>query len=88
MSGKVSNTIDTMLITIGAMIGLSDIESLLGIIILCVQIVWIFVKIGIRIYDNVKNKNMNGVVDDIKDLHDELNNLKDDIDKKEDDDGK
>ena len=70
------------------MIGLSDIESLLGIIILCIQIVWIFVKIGIRIYDNVKNKNMNGVVDDIKDLHDELNNLKDDIDKKEDDDGK
>lgn len=88
MNGKANNIVDSVLIALGVTFGLNEIESLLGIIILSVQILWIFVKVGIKIYHNIKDKNTSGVVDNIKDLHDELVDLQEDLKDKEDKDGR
>ena len=88
MNGKINNVVDSALIVLGVTFGLNEIESLLGIIILSVQILWIFVKVGIKIYHNIKDKNASGVVDNIKNLHDELVDLQEDLKDKEDKDDK
>lgn len=84
MNGKANNIVDSVLIALGVTFGLNEIESLLGIIILSVQILWIFVKVGIKIYHNIKDNNASGVADNIKDLHDELVDLQEDLKDKED----
>ena len=63
MNGKANNIVDSVLIALGVTFGLNEIESLLGIIILSVQILWIFVKVGIKICHNIKDKNTSGVVE-------------------------
>ena len=86
-----SKFVDNALIAIGLAFAISDIESILGIIILIVQLVWILAKAIVRIYHAVKEKNGKEVTDSIKDLSDDLTDLKNNLpsQKKEgDDDGK
>ena len=86
-----SKFVDNVLIAIGLAFAISDIESILGIIILIVQLVWILSKAIVRIYHAVKEKNGKEVTDSIKDLSDDLTDLKNNLpsQKKEgDDDGK
>lgn len=80
--------VDNILITIGLAFAISDIESILGIIILIVQLVWILVKAIIRIYHAVKEKNEKEVTDSLKDLSDDLTDLKNNLpnERKEGDD--
>lgn len=83
--------VDNALIAIGLAFAISDIESILGIIILIVQLVWILAKAVIRIYHAIKEKNGKEVTDSIKDLSEDLTDLKNNLpsQKKEgDDDGK
>ena len=83
--------VDNILITIGLAFAISDIESILGIIILIVQLVWILAKAVIRIYQAIKEKNTKEVTDSLKDLSEDLTDLKKTLpnEKKEgDDDGK
>lgn len=83
--------VDNVLITIGLAFAISDIESILGIIILIVQIIWILAKAVIRIYHAIKEKNEKEAMDSIKDLSEDLTDLKKTFpnEKKEgDDDGK
>ena len=84
-------TVDGILIAIGLTFAISDIESILGIIILIVQIVWIIAKAVNRIYHAIKEKNEKEAMDSIKDLSEDLTDLKKTLpnEKKEgDDDGK
>lgn len=83
---KGSSIVDNVLIAIGLIYAISDIESILGIIILVIQIIWILVKAIIKIYHSIKDKNISGVKDSIKDLHDDLTDIQDQL--KEDKDGK
>lgn len=54
MNDKViTNAVDYGLIGIGTLFGLTDIESILGIIILVIQFIWVVLKIIFAI----KNKN-------------------------------
>lgn len=80
MNKKISNSVDSMLITVGMLIGINDIESLLGIIVLCIQLLWIFVKIVLKIRNHIINKTYDQI-DDV--IHDGLNELKDLQDKKD-----
>ena len=83
--------VDNILITIGLVFAISDIESILGIIILIVQIIWILAKAVVRIYHAIKKKNTKEVTDSLKDLSEDLTDLKDSLpnERKEgDDDGK
>ena len=84
--------VDNALIAIGLAFAISDIESILGIIILIVQLVWILSKAIVRIYHAVKEKNGKEVTDSIKDLSEDLTDLKktlpNETKKEGDDDGK
>ena len=86
--------VDNVLITIGLAFAISDIESILGIIILIVQIIWILAKAVIRIYHAVKEKNEKEAMNSIKDLSEDLTDLKNNLPnqtnqpKEGDDDGK
>ena len=77
MNKNLSNVIDNVLLVFGFTYALSDIESILGIIILCIQIIWIFSKFFIRVYTKIKNKDYDSIDKDVEDLE---NGLKDKID--------
>ena len=83
-----SKFVDNALIAIGLAFAISDIESILGIIILILQIIWILAKAIVRIYHAIKEKNGKEVTDSIKDLSEDLTDMKNNLpsQKKEGDD--
>ena len=86
---KVYNVIEDVLIATGIAISLTDIQQVLSIIILCMNVVWILVKVGIKIYQHYKEKNIQAIVDDIKTGADELEKLNNQVgSKNENKDGK
>ena len=76
MNKNVINTIDNVLIIMGVSIGLQEIESIIGIVLLCVQLLWILSKIIIKIYNNIKNNEYDQIPEDIKETIEELKDLK------------
>lgn len=86
-----SKIVDNVLIVCGLTVALADIQSVLGITILVVQLLWILAKAIIRIYHAVKEKNEEEVADSLKDLSDDLTGLKNTLPKQSkegEDDGK
>lgn len=73
---KTLNYIENGFIVCGTVFGLENIENILGIIILCVQIVIIIAKFVIKVIDNSKKKDYNKIVEDSEDLIKELENIK------------
>ena len=68
-------------IILNTAIGLSQIESLLGIIILSFQIILILVK-GIKlIINHIKNKDIDKAIEETENLVEKLNEKKDEINK-------
>lgn len=66
---QTENTIDTALISIGSVYSLTNIREILGIIILCIQIIWFTLKIFFKIYRSIKNKHpLDLTNDDINEL--------------------
>ena len=76
MNKNLSNVIDNVLLVFGFTYALSDIESILGIIILCIQIIWLFSKFFLKVYAKIKNKDYDSIGKDVEDLE---NGLKDTI---------
>lgn len=81
---KPYNVIEDVLIACGVTISLLDIQQILSIILLVFNVVWILVKFGLRVYEHIKNKNVQAIANDIKDAKDELETLKDSIDDSQD----
>ena len=85
---ETEKVIDVCLLTIGTATGLANIEHILGIIILVIQLLWIVVKLLIKIVRTLKNKkrldmrdiDIGSVVDIIDDIKDELNSNEEDKD--------
>lgn len=73
---KYDNIIDTILIAIGTALGISQIESILGIIIISIQILWILIKLCYNVYKSIKNKKFEQVKQEVDKAIDELENLK------------
>lgn len=73
---KHDNIIDTTLIAIGTALGISQIESILGIIIISIQILWILFKLYYNVYKSIKNKKFERVKQEVDKAIDELENLK------------
>ncbi|MBO7693039.1 MAG: hypothetical protein J6T10_10455 [Methanobrevibacter sp.] len=70
------NVLEDVLIAGGISVSLPMIETILGIIILSVQVILIFYKLGCRIYKAIKNKKPEEVEDALNDAKGELENLK------------
>ena len=74
---KQLNIIEDVLIVAGVSISLIDIQTILGIILLSVQVALILFKGGKRIYTAIKEKNTKEIEDALEDTKDALENLKD-----------
>lgn len=78
------NVLEDVLIAGGIGISLPMIETILGIIILSVQVILIFYKLGSRIYKAIKDKKPKDVEDALNDAKDQLEDLKENTDGKHD----
>lgn len=77
---------ENLTVVIGTALGLSQIETILGIIILCVQLVIIIYKGIYLIVKHIKNKEYGAVINDLENISESLEDIKKDV--KGDDNGK
>ena len=70
------NVCEDALIGGGIVISLAQIETVLGIIILCAQVVLILIKLGIKIYDLIKKKKYGEINDAIDDAQKQIESIK------------
>lgn len=66
--------IDVCLLTVGTATGLANIEHILGIIILVIQIAWLFTKFIVKVFNTLKNNESLDILDD--DVGSVINSLK------------
>lgn len=76
---------ETGLNTLGVLIGVSDIENVLNLVLLIVSIIAILWRAGYAIYQHIRNKRLDKVGDEIEQAKDDIENL---LPKEEKDDGK
>lgn len=72
---KSINIIEDVLIVGGVALSLTNIYTIMGIILLSFQIVLILVKAGIKIYQHIKNGKMDEAVKDIEDAQKEIEDV-------------
>lgn len=66
---KINATIDSLFLVIGTGYSLVNIQTILGIVVLCLQIVWIITKIVVKVIKKVK------AGEDISALDDEVDDV-------------
>lgn len=88
MNLKVYNSIENATIALGVMFGISNIESVLGIILLALQVGLILWKVGYKVYLRIKYKQLDKIQKDIEDAMDELEQIKNNQPKEDDENGK
>lgn len=69
-------TLDNIMNAIGLTFGLANIQSILGIIILCLNITCIIFKAICIIYNKIKNKDINGAIEEVNKTIDKLQEIK------------
>ena len=72
---KQINIIEDVLIVGGVALSLTNIYTIMGIILLSFQIVLILVKAGIKIYHHIKNGKVEDAVKDIEDAQKEIEDV-------------
>ena len=70
---------ENLTVVIGTALGLSQIETILGIILLVVQLEIVLYKVIYAIIKHIKNKEFNEVIDDLENINDELEDIKKDV---------
>lgn len=74
---KQLNIIEDVLIVAGVGVSLIDIQTILGIILLVVQIGLILFKLGRKVYAGIKEKNADKIEDALKETEEEIKSLTD-----------
>lgn len=72
---KQINIIEDVLIVGGVALSLTNIYTIMGIILLSFQIVLILVKAGIKIYNHIKNGKVEDAVKDIENAQKEIDDV-------------
>ena len=68
--------IDYTLIVLGTSISIANLQELLGVILLCIQIIWLLIKLIVKIATTIKNKgNLNDLDDDVNELANTIGNV-------------
>lgn len=88
MDLKTYNVIENATIALGVAFGITNIESILGIILLVLQVVLILWKVGYKVYLRIKYKQLDKIQDDIEKAMGELEQIKNNQPKEEDENGK
>ena len=74
---NITNILEDVSIVFGVTIGLSQIQTILGIIVLAFQCILIIYKCCVRIYNHAKKKDLDGIEQDLEETIDALENLSD-----------
>lgn len=77
------NVCEDALIIGGVTVSLTMIQTVLGIIILSVQVILILWKAGVRIYNAIKKKDIKEITNTLEDTQSKLEDLKDKTDGKQ-----
>ena len=80
-SNKLITTIDYTLIALGTTWSLDNIESILGIIVLAIQILWLLAKFIIKLVQVAKTSNIENVTENMDKLDKDVNEIIDSINK-------
>ena len=88
MDLKTYNVIENATIALGVAFGITNIESILGIILLVLQVALILWKVGYKVYLRIKYKQLDKIQKDIEDAMNELEQIKNNQPKEEDVNGK
>ena len=72
---KFMDIAEPLLNGMGILVGVSDIENILNIVLLCVSIFAILWRAGYTIYTHIKQKNFDKIGDEIDKVKDEIENL-------------
>ena len=68
--------IDYTLIVLGTSISIANLQELLGVILLVIQIIWLLIKLIVKIATTIKNKgNLNDLDDDVSELANTIGNV-------------
>lgn len=86
MTNQVKDSIDYTLMALGTAIGVRDIESVLGIIILSVQIILAIWKVGVKVHEHWKARQLDEITKDVEELTTTLEDMKGGIDNGKGDD--
>lgn len=75
---NIHNTIDNILIALGATWSLANIQTLLGIIVLVFQILWLTFKLIVKIINKIKTKgNLDDLDTEVDKITDKINSIGD-----------
>ena len=77
MNFNTYEVVEDSLIIFGVALSISQLYTILGIVLLSVQITMIVVKSGIVVYKHIKNKNYKGAIDTLTDAKDKIQTLVD-----------
>lgn len=72
---KFMDIAEPLLNGMGILVGVSDIENILNIVLLCVSIFAILWRAGYTIYQHIKEKKFDKIGDEIDKAKDEIENL-------------
>ena len=72
---KVFDAIESCFNILGLAIGVSDIESWLGVALLVINIVAILLRAGIKVYDHLRHGRVDDAIDEVDKARDDINKL-------------
>lgn len=74
---KVFDAIESCFNILGLAIGVSDIESWLGVCLLVINILAILIRSGIKIYDHLRHGRVDDAIGEVEKARDDINKLDD-----------
>ena len=84
---NISRVVDGALIALGLTYSLQNIQSILGIIILVIQIIWLLTKFITKVVSYIKAKrNIEELDPDFQNVVDKITDIKDNLPKEDNDD--
>ncbi len=72
---RIFDAVESMFNILGLAIGVSDIESWLGVTLLVINILAILIRSGIKVYDHLKHGKIDDAVGEIDKARDDINRL-------------
>ena len=72
---KVFDAIESGFNILGLAIGVSDIESWLGVCLLVINILAILIRSGIRVYDHLRHGRVDDAIGEVEKARDDINKL-------------
>lgn len=81
MNQKITNTIDYALLVLGTTWSLDNIESILGIIVLAIQILWLLAKFIVKLVQVAKTSTIENVTENLDKLDSDVSEIIDSINK-------